>query len=227
MRRTGLLACIIIALGLAGCATPSNTNSRGHDQTSASAAGLDPVQGTVFLFDDGRVERFVRRDGDALIWATRRGREYVRAANPAVPILAWRIGTRTGRREVFGAADAIWPPRNGARAQFRVLTEVEDGPENRRYSQAWSCEVNGPQTITVPAGAFAAYQIICERFSVNSMRLLQRRTWWWSEDLGHYVRRRYQNLRNGEVTDFSLCAALPDRRASAARLETLLEDCRA
>lgn len=225
MRRAGILACITATLALAGCAAYPDASVAGDAPAPAYAAAFDPVEGTVFLFDDGRVERFLRREGEDLIWATRRGREYVRAANPALPIMAWRIGSRSGQREVFGAADAIWPPTDGARAQFRVLTEVTDGAESRRYSQAWTCEVNGPQAISVPAGRFEAYQIICERFSVNSMRLLQRRTWWWSEDLGHYVRRRYQNLRNGEVTDFSLCAALPDLRASEARIEALLEAC--
>lgn len=191
----------------------------------SSATEVDPVPGMVFVYDDGRVERFVRREGDNLVWATRAGREYTRAANPALPILSWDIGQRSGRREVFGNADAIWPPASGARAQFRVLSEVSDGERRRRLSQAWSCSVDGPKTATVPAGEFAVFQITCERFSVNSMRILEQRAWWWSEDVGHYVRRRFQNLRDGEVSDIALCASLPGLRASEARIEALLEDC--
>lgn len=226
MEPSYLLAAPAVSLLLVGCGSVQNPMQGFGDQAPrARAAEVDPVPGTVFVFDDGRVERYLRRDGETLVWATRRGREYVRAANPALPILSWEIGERSGRRDVFGDAGRIWPPSTGARAQFRVLTEVRDGEAQRRYSQAWTCNVDGPKDLTVPAGAFPAWRITCERFSVNSMRLLEQRTWWWSEDLGHYVRRRYQDLRDGEASDIRLCAALPDLRASEARIEALLEAC--
>lgn len=226
MRAIFLLAASALALGMTGCGSVPNPIQGFADQPPrARAAEVDPVPGTVFVFDDGRVERYLRRDGQALIWATRRGREYVRAANPALPILSWQIGERSGRREVFGDAGSIWPPTQGARAQFRVLTVLNGGDQERRYSEAWTCNVAGSKEVTVPAGTFPAWRITCERFSVNSMRLLERRTWWWSEDLGHYVRRRYQNLRNGESSDIALCAALPELRASEARIDALLKSC--
>ncbi len=214
------------ALLLVGCSSVPNPVSRlAESGVSARAAEVEPVPGTVFIFDDGRVERYLRREGETLVWATRRGREYERAVNPALPILSWEVGERTGRRRVFGNADNIWPPADGARAQFRVLTEVRDGADSRRYTQAWSCKVDSPRTETVPAAAFPAYRIACERYSVNSMRLLERRTWWWSEDLGHYIRRRYQDYRDGEVSEIALCAALPELRASEARIDALLAAC--
>lgn len=226
MNPSYLLAATALSLLVAGCASvPKPIPGFADPAPGDRATEVDPTPGTVFVFDDGRVERYLRRDGETLVWATRRGREYLRAANPALPILSWNIGQRSGQREVFGDAGNIWPPADNARAQFRVLTEVRDGDAARRYSQAWSCNVDGPRDVTVPAGEFASYRITCERFSVNSMTLLERRTWWWSEDLGHYVRRRYQDLRNGEVSDIRLCAALPELRASEARIDALASDC--
>lgn len=226
MKPSYLLAASAVSLLVAGCGSvPNPMQGFADPATRARAAQVDPVPGTVFVFDDGRVERYLRRDGENLVWATRRGREYVRAANPALPILSWEIGERSGRREVFGDAGNIWPPVDGVRAQFRVLTEIRDGDAKRRYSQAWTCNVDGPKDVAVPAGVFPAWRITCERFSVNSMQLLERRTWWWSEDLGHYVRRRYQDLRDGEASDIALCAALPELRASEARIEALLDAC--
>lgn len=217
-----MFACATL-IGLTACA--SAPTAMEPDARTSAVEEIDPVPGTVFIYDDGRVERYLRRDDDELIWATRNGREYNRAANPALPILSWDIGGRSGRREVFGDADAIWPPQGGARGRFRVLTEVSEGTENRRYSQAWSCEVANPLKVTVPAGDFLAYEINCERFSVNSMRLLEKRTWWWAEDLGHVVQRRFQDLRDGEVNQIALCGALPELRASEARIEAILNTC--
>lgn len=191
----------------------------------ASEPAPDPIAGTVFIFNDGRVERFLRADGETHVWATRRGREYERAANPAVPILEWEIGDRSGERSVFGNANAIWPPRAGARTNFRVLTRARSGERERRSVQAWTCRVGDLSTLNVPAGAFEAYTISCDRFSVNTMRLLEQRTWWWAPDLGHYVRRRYQDMRSGEARDISLCAALPEIRANDARIDSIVESC--
>lgn len=218
-------ACSLL---LAGCSAVPNPLQGTVDKAEASrvrAGEVTPVPGTVFIFDDGRVERYLRQDGSDLVWATRRGREYVRAANPVLPILRWDIGANSGRHEVFGNADGVWPPAEGGRAQFRVLSDVRNGDERRRQSQAWTCKVDSLQNVSVPAGVFQAWPISCERFSVNSMRLLQRRTWWWSEDLGHHVRRRYQDLRTGEVSEIALCAALPELRASEARIDALSSDC--
>lgn len=222
MRLNSLVAGAMFAV-LAGCATtPSSSSS---SPVEPGAVEIDPVPGTVFIYDDGRVERFLRRSDQDLIWATRRGREYTRAANPALPILSWDIGSRSGRRTVFGNADSMWPPRASARARFRVLSDVRDGDQTRRYSQAWSCEVASPRRVSVPAGEFDSFEINCERFSVNTMRLLEKRTWWWAPDLGHFVKRRFQNLRDGEASTIALCGALPELRANESRIEAILAAC--
>lgn len=193
--------------------------------TQTNIVEMDPIKGSVFIFDDGRVESFLRREGDNLVWATRQGREYIRAANPALPILSWEIGSRSGRRQIFGNHDDLWPPQGGVRARFRVLNDVTDGKQHRHYSQAWSCSIEKERKISVPAGKFPAHKIVCDRFSVNSMRIQERRTWWWSQELGHYVRRRYQNLADGAVRDIKLCAALPEIRANRPRIDAIIGAC--
>lgn len=216
MRSSALSILPLMALAASCASSP----------TSGTSALLAPDPGTVFIFDDGRVERFVRDEGDAQVWATRRGREYVRATNPALPILEWQVGERSGTRTVFGDSAELWPPEPGQRARFRVLTEVEEGEENSRSVQAWTCSVGHRGQKKVPAGSYTIMPIICERFSLNTMRLLERRTWWWSEDIGHYVRRRYQSVGSGEVRDIRLCAAVPPHRASSARIDAVRETCR-
>ena len=182
-----------------------------------------PEAGTVFIFTDGRVERFVRSAGEEQIWATRRGREYARSVNPAEPILKWEIGDRLGNRTVFGKTEKLWPPKPGNSARFRVLTEIERDGRTRRSVQNWTCRVQKMSYLTVPAGTYTTLPISCVRYSVNTMRPLQKRTWWWAPDIGHYVQRRYESIRDGETTEYRLCAALPERRASDARIDAILE----
>lgn len=184
-----------------------------------------PVPGTVFVFDDGRVERFLRTDGEMRVWATRAGREYTRAANPVLPIQEWEVGERRGGSEVHGASAGIWPPARGGRAQFRVLNRAVSGSRESRSVQAWTCRTGKADGVRTPAGEFEALPISCELFSVGSMRLLEKRTWWWSPELGHYVRRKYQSLRTGKVNDIRLCAAMPATRATGARIDAILKGC--
>ncbi len=194
---------------------------------SADVANSQPVPapdpGTVFIFTEGRVERFVRSDGNEQIWATQKGREYTRSANPAEPILKWRIGKRTGTRKVIGNTSQLWPAKSGESARFRVLTILEDDGRKRRSIQPWSCRIDKAETVTVAAGTYTTLPIRCERYSVHTMRPLQKRTWWWSDEVGHYVKRRFENLRNGETTQYSLCATLPESSANHARIAAVLE----
>ena len=189
----------------------------------APAAGMadSPDPGTVFIFTEGRVERFVRTEGDLQIWATRRGREYSRSAIPAEPILKWDISGRRGERRVVGNTSRLWPPETGNSARFRVLTKTEFEDRVRRSIELWSCKIEAATHVDVGGTSYDTLPIVCLRYSVNTMRPLQKRTWWWSEDVGHYVRRRYENLRDGETSDLRLCAALPAHRANPARIEAI------
>ena len=75
--------------------------------------------------------------------------------------------------------------------------------------------------MTVPAGTFAAYPIVCDRFSANSMRVVERLTWHYSPEIGHYVRREARNMGDGVRETNALYAALPPHAANALRIEAL------
>ena len=74
---------------------------------SVNAQTTSPEPGTVFIYSDGRVERFVRSEGDVRIWRTRRGHEYARPANPAAPVQEWRIDQLSGTRTVIGDIERL------------------------------------------------------------------------------------------------------------------------
>ena len=190
--------------------------------TASEMPSYEP--GTAFIYTGGRVETVVENREDEVVWATRGGREYVRAKNIALPITQWTIGDRTGERRYYGDPDGIWPPRPGARSRFRVVTDIDRDGEISRSFQYWNCQVGEAEPVELPNGEFDAMPIRCDRFSTNTMSFLERRTWWWSQDVGHYVRREYRDLRDADVSEIRLCAVLPPRQASEARIEALAEE---
>ncbi len=82
-------------------------------------------------------------------------------------------------------------------------------------------------TLNVPAGRFNAVPIVCDRFSHNSMRVLERLTWHYSEEVGHYIRREARDMSDGSVETYALFAALPPHAANEIRIETLARQARA
>lgn len=210
---------LLICAALGACATPA--------ERAVRPAVFAPDPGTVFLFDDGRVERFVRREAEGDIWTTRSGREYRRDPNPILPIRSWSVGNRQGESQAFGVTGEFWPPAAGDRAQFRVLhTAFAEGRE-RRTAQAWSCRTGSSTSLRVDAGEFEVLPVECDVYSVASQRLLERRRWWWSPEVAHYIARSFQDMRTGEVSRIELCAAIPDYRAASFKLDALAKACQA
>jgi hypothetical protein len=190
----------------------------------ANAAARLPAYeaGTAFIFDNGRVERVEKLDGQQVVWSARSGRTYVRSINPVVPILSWSFKGETGTRKILGTPDSLWPLRAGASVQFRTLNEARSQSGKVAKSvHLWTCKVKAKESVATPAGAFVAWPITCDRFSANSMKVLERLTWHFSEDVGHYVRREARDLRDGVSETFSLHTALPAWEANSVRVEAV------
>ena len=181
--------------------------------------------GEVFIFDNGRVEEVRATDGDRVTWSARSGRTYVRSSNPVVPILEWSFRGQAGERQVLGNPDGLWPLRQGGNVQFRTINIARDEAtgEARRSLHLWRCGVGRMERISTPAGAFDAYPLRCDRFSPSSMRVLERITWHYSDEVGHYVQREARDMRNGETETIRLFAQLAPREANPLRIETIAQ----
>jgi hypothetical protein len=184
-------------------------------------------EGQAFVFDNGRVERVSGVEGDRVTWAARSGRTYLRDANLIVPILEWSYRGQQGSRQIVGDPDRLWPLSAGRSVQFRAVNETRDRNDRMRRSvHLWRCSVRAVQTILVPAGRFEAFPIVCDRYSASSMRVIERLTWHYAPDVGHYVRREARNMSDGVRETYSLYAALPPRASNPIRIEALARQAR-
>lgn len=198
---------------------------------AAAAAAAQPAPfplpeyepGDAFVFSDGRVERVIDSDGARLTWAGLSGASYKRSRNFVVPVLEWRSGRATGRREVHGNPDALWPIGKSRSARFRVVTETKANAQAGllRSVSLWVCKTGKLQSFTVQAGTYEAIPVKCDRYSPTTMRLLEQREWDYAPELGHYVRRVTVNYLRGTTRKVELVAALSGPAASKARLTAL------
>lgn len=179
--------------------------------------------GDAFVFSDGRVERVIDAEGQRMTWAGLSGANYQRSRNFVVPVLRWRSGRATGRREVHGNPDALWPIGKSKSARFRVVTETKANAQAglKRSVSLWVCKTGKPKVYTVAAGTFDTIPVKCDRYSPTTMRLLEQREWDYAPELGHYVRRVTVSYLRGTTRTAELVAALSGPSASKARLTAL------
>ncbi len=214
MRIALLLAPLALAAALTlGPAAPAGANPAALPRYEA---------GQTFVFDNGRVERVHAVSGSRITWAARSGRTYERSVNPIVPILNWSFRGQQGARTVQGDPDRLWPLRPGASAQFRTVNVTRDERgRQRRSMHLWTCRVRPAETVALRVGAVQAVPIVCDRYSPSTMRVLERITWHWSDEIGHYVRREARDMRDGVTEVLTLHTTLSPREANPLRIEAV------
>jgi hypothetical protein len=197
--------------------------------TTAGAAIPDSIAlpryriSDAFVYTDGRVERVKAIRGNRITWAGLNNVGYTRSRNFYTPILSWRFGKGTGRREIVGEANALWPLAKPKTVRFRAIAYTKPKPTSgvRRAMTLWTCSSKKPLTIETPLGAFATIPIVCDRYSATSMRLIERIEWNYSPDLRHYVRRSSVDYYHGTRSTILLTAALSGPAANTRRLTAL------
>ncbi|MEE4317782.1 MAG: hypothetical protein V2I74_12460 [Erythrobacter sp.] len=185
-------------------------------------------EGDAFVFSDGRVEQVVAVNATTTTWRGLGRSSYRRSRNFVVPVLEWRSGRGSGRREVRGTPDALWPLDRPRSARFRVITETRANPQAglKRSVSMWVCKSGRIKPFTVEAGTFAAVPVKCDRYSPTTMRLLERREWDYAPELGHYIRRVTVNYLRGTTRSVELVAALSGPAATRPRLRALSQKAR-
>ncbi len=184
--------------------------------------------GSVVVYSDGKVERFLGEQDGKLIWEDDRKRRYVKSKNPIVPVLE-RISLVSGKgyRQPISSGDPATIDKLGAgqAVEFTVSRIRDDG---RRSERRWECQRTGNASVRVLGVDRRVEQFRCIRFIVH-------RKFWhkvvkeqldfaYSSELELVVKRerRYRDkTRTREVA-----AILPPGQASYERLSKLVRDIR-
>ena len=187
----GISARLLAALDIGMPATTGADAVGGG--TPAMSGGVGPVYlaGDAYVYADGRVETVEDVDGDMVTWRAADDTWYRASSNFALPPVAWRSGTRIGQRRLSAAADTLWPLTVGGRARFAataVLMRDNDRQDRTEWREVWECEVAGTEAVTVPAGRFDTFKIVCFRLT-DPAGVASRRVWHYAPALRHFVRR--------------------------------------
>lgn len=195
--RIHLLASLAAAAcGLAACVTT------GTPVPASPVASLPPAErpvydvGTRFTYRDGSAEivsELVDRGAGGDTWRESSGCKWTEP-EPFGPPVSWTgCDGRSGKATVGAASGSLWPLRVGNQASWSV--RAPDWQTTRR------CVVADTVKVTVPAGAFDAYRIVCEDDFAT-------RTWFYSPVLAASVAYTRVHRKQGQQANYQL-ASLP------------------
>jgi hypothetical protein len=191
-----------IAAVLAGCqGTGSPTPDGLHAEPAAPLAAAAPPElqpGASFVFRQSSGEevgfRVVGVEGDDVTWQSDNGWTWTGKAF-FWPVERWQRAGSGGWQEVRGDPEALFPLAVGERAAYRYAGRSVDEPAG--WSGAGRCTVAETERVTVPAGTFDTFKIVCEQGEDldDPYRI---RTWWYAPAVGHHVATLHRT-RDGRI----------------------------
>ena len=150
--------------------------------------------GDIFVYSNGTpnavTRRVVRVRGDTVDWVTETGYAFTEYRNFLMPQLAWDGKSSSGRMVNSVDSNLLWPLAYKNEAALTAIYERTDKATKVISTRVenWSCKVNRARPVSVPAGTFNAYKVICDRKSDAGKRT-RRHIWYYAPDVGHYVKR--------------------------------------
>ncbi|MET0012878.1 MAG: hypothetical protein ABW085_00125 [Sedimenticola sp.] len=183
---------VVLLLVLTGCASRGGfLPPSGEPLAGLPEAHLPRVDvGDKLYFSNGRREWVVGFSDDKVQWRRTGQRSYTRSKNFLIPDIAWDNRTRKGVHLMDIEKDILWPLQAGNSASFSVRMSYlnKENGSQRMYDRQWRCEVDGVERLSVYAGTFDTYRIVCERYSLKG-NLSQRRIWHYAPEIEQFISR--------------------------------------
>jgi hypothetical protein len=201
MSRAALAAMIGAALVIGACQSPRPTPAQLSPAPAAAALapGRLPVleSGATFVFrkpDGAEVSsRVLAVEGDDVTWQSDNGWTWTGKAF-FWPVERWQSESAGGSQEISGDPRALFPLTVGERVAYRYHGRRQD--QQAGWSGQGRCEVAAAEQITVPAGTFDTYKVVCEQ-GEDLSKPYRIRTWWYAPAIGHYVATLHQTRTGG------------------------------
>ena len=216
-----LKTLIIFGFAFVGCAT--GRQAIGPDLIPAQLPSYK--EGTKYIYSNNTWEMVTAATPDMVSWVDHRGKVSSGSPNFIFRRAKWQTKKREGTREFqqrrgffLGNATTLWPLRTGNSYSYTEIGSwsEKDGPENS-YLAKWTCEVVGTETISVMAGDFDTWKILCRRYN-SAYRLREIKTWYYAPAVGHYVLSTSKYKYRKRSKRLELIAVLPDQDSLSTKV---------
>lgn len=146
----------------------------------------------VFRFGNGvqQTEKVVAVRGDRVWWALADGAKWTTSSGAMFNTSRWS-GTKNfgkGRQRFTRWSRSLFPLRVGRSVRYRAIGRSSQ--DTKEWMLKWTCTVPSEQRVTVVAGSFDTYRVICSRLG-------QTRTYYYSPQVGFYVLRMTTGINPG------------------------------
>ncbi len=194
---TGCVILILAACQAAGPPTPETLQPQ-PAAVLAPAPGPELRPGAAFVFRHGNggevSSRVIGVDGEEVTWQADNGWTWTGKAF-FWPVLSWQRAGASGSQQVSGDPGALFPLAVGERAAYRYTGRSSEEPAG--WSGAGRCSVAAVERVTVPAGTFDTFKIVCEQ-GEDLSDPYRVRTWWYAPAVGHHVATLHRT-RDGQI----------------------------
>lgn len=207
-----------------------------HTGNKLSSAPLPTYrQGTTFVYSDGTWETVVDNSTGEVTWRDHRGYVSSGSADFTRRRAEWQTRTRQGTRQFEARRDlwvkhktSLWPLQIGNVASYSE-TGIWQRKEElaKSYRANWSCEVVGTERVSVMAGEFDTWKIVCKRYAGNrassKSRIREIKTWHYAPEIRHYVLATRTYYTGKASKRLELLAVLPPLEGLSASAKRRLQ----
>jgi hypothetical protein len=218
-----ILACVIL-MTASSCATTGDS--------SGPKLGPAPLPtykvGTTFKYADGTWEKVTAIEPGMVTWTDNRGATFSRSPDFTYGAAKWHRQTVQGTRRymlkkglIVKKRTSLWPLQKDNAVSYTEMGNWQRNEEPARsYQVDWSCRVEGTERVSVLAGEFDAWKIVCIQSTVpgstGSSRILETKTWYYSPEIEHPVLITSHYHRDRRSERLELKAVLPPNDGTAA-----------
>ena len=196
------LAAAAIAVFAVSACTLSDTIKTDFKYMDFALATLPSYQaGDTFTYVDASGKNYVRKvakaDEDTVEWITETNYRFSTYRNFAFPKISWDGPSSSGNMLSPLDPGHLWPLQWKNTAEMTVTYQRHDKIKNltKKYRENWSCRVNRDRIVTVPAGTFKTFKIVCKRLD-EAQKVRRTHVWYYAPVVGHFVKRTKKSGSN-------------------------------